>query len=102
MDLISYVSRLPVLGETLHGSRFRMGFGGKGANQAVMAAKLGGRVAMISKVGRDPFGESTLKNFESFGIDTRRVLFYDQAFSCVAPIAADPEGHNLSKSPLQG
>jgi ribokinase len=102
MDLISYVSRLPVLGETLHGSRFRMGFGGKGANQAVMTAKLGGRVAMITKVGRDPFGESTLKIFESFGSDTRRVLFCDQAFSGVAPIAVDPEGRNLSRSPSRG
>ncbi len=94
IDLISYVPRMPVLGETLHGSRFRMGFGGKGANQAVMAAKLGGDVAMVTKLGRDTFGENTLKNFESFGIDTRHVLFTDRAFSGVAPIAVDPEGHN--------
>jgi len=51
MDLISYVPRLPRLGETLHGSKFQMGFGGKGANQAVMAAKLGAEVAMITKRG---------------------------------------------------
>ncbi len=94
LDLISYVPRLPRLGETLHGSRFHMGFGGKGANQAVMAAKLGARVSMITKLGRDIFGENTLKNFQSFGIDTRHVLFTDQAFSGVAPIAVDAEGHN--------
>jgi ribokinase len=94
MDLISYVPRLPGLGETLHGSRFRMGFGGKGANQAVMAALLGGRVTMITKIGRDPFGESTLKNFASFGIGTDHVHFTEQAFSGVAPIAVDPEGRN--------
>lgn len=94
LDLISYVPRLPRLGETLHGSRFHMGFGGKGANQAVMAAKLGARVSMITKLGRDIFGENTLKNFQSWGIDTRHVLFTEQAFSGVAPIAVDPDGHN--------
>jgi ribokinase len=94
LDLISYVPRLPRLGETLHGSRFHMGFGGKGANQAVMAAKLGARVSMITKLGRDIFGENTLKNFQSWRIETRHVLFTDQAFSGVAPIAVDPDGHN--------
>ena len=94
LDLISYVPRLPKMGETLHGSRFHMGFGGKGANQAVMAAKLGARVTMITKLGRDIFGENTLKNFQSLGIDTRHVLFTDRASSGVAPIAVDPEGHN--------
>ena len=94
IDLISYVPRMPALGETLHGTRFQMGFGGKGANQAVMAAKLGADVTMIAKLGRDVFGENTLKNFEQFGINTRHVHFTDQAFSGVAPIAVDPEGRN--------
>jgi ribokinase len=94
LDLISYVPRLPRMGETLHGTRFHMGYGGKGANQAVMAAKLGGDVSMVTKLGQDIFGENTLKNFQSWGIDTRHVLFTDQAFSGVAPIAVDPDGHN--------
>ncbi len=94
IDLISYVPRMPALGETLHGTRFQMGFGGKGANQAVMAAKLGAAVTMISKVGRDVFGENTLKNFEQFGIATRHVHVTEQAFSGVAPIAVDAEGRN--------
>jgi ribokinase len=94
IDLISYVPRLPKLGETLHGSRFHMGFGGKGANQAVMAAKLGAEVTMVTKLGRDMFGEGTLENFKAFGVDTRHVLFTDRAFSGVAPIAVDPEGRN--------
>jgi ribokinase len=94
IDLISYVPRLPVLGETLHGTRFHMGFGGKGANQAVMAAKLGATVTMITKLGRDVFGDNTRKNFEGFGIATRHVHFTDQAFSGVAPIAVDPGGGN--------
>jgi ribokinase len=94
LDLISYVPRLPRMGETLHGTRFHMGYGGKGANQAVMAAKLGGDVTMVVKLGQDIFGENTHKNFESWGIDTQHVLFTDQAFSGVAPIAVDPDGHN--------
>ncbi len=94
IDLISYVPRMPALGETLHGTRFQMGFGGKGANQAVMAAKLGAAVTMISKVGRDTFGENTVKNFERLGISTRHVHVTDQAFSGVAPIAVDTEGRN--------
>ena len=94
LDLISYVPRLPTIGETLHGTRFHMGFGGKGANQAVMAAKLGGDVVMVTKLGQDVFGENTLKNFESWGVNTQHVHFTDQAFSGVPPIAVDPEGHN--------
>ena len=94
LDLISYVPRLPSMGETLHGHRFHMGFGGKGANQAVMAAKLGGAVTMVTKLGRDVFGENTLSNFKSWGVNTQHVHFTDQAFSGVAPIAVDTEGHN--------
>ena len=94
IDLISYVPRLPEMGETLHGSRFHMGFGGKGANQAVMAAKLGADVSIVTKLGRDIFGDNTLKNFQEWGVDIEHVLFTDQAFSGVAPIAVDTEGHN--------
>jgi ribokinase len=94
IDLISYVPRLPRVGETLHGTEFRMGYGGKGANQAVMAAKLGARVTMVCKLGRDVFGEGTLENFRSLGVDTKHVTFTEDAFSGVAPIAVDPEGNN--------
>ena len=94
IDLISYVPRLPKLGETLHGTRFHIGFGGKGANQAVMAAKMRGEVTMITKLGQDVFGENTLKNFQEWGVNTKHVHFTDQAFSGVAPIAVDPDAHN--------
>ncbi|HUZ82640.1 MAG TPA: ribokinase [Gaiellaceae bacterium] len=94
IDLVSYVPRLPSLGETLHGHDFRMGFGGKGANQAVIAAKLGARVSMVTKLGRDVFGENMLANFRSFDIDTTHVTFDDTASSGVAPIAVDPNGDN--------
>jgi ribokinase len=94
IDLISYVPRLPAPGETLHGTDFRTGFGGKGANQAVMAAKLGARVTMVSRVGRDAFGEGILDNFRSVGVDTAHVGVEDGAPTGVAPIAVGPGGEN--------
>ena len=95
IDLISKVPRLPMLGETLVGHSFHLGYGGKGANQAVMAAKLGAQVAMVNKVGRDVFGEGTLKNFNEQGIDTTHVLFDESHFSGVAPIFVDDNAQNF-------
>lgn len=89
IDLVSYAPRLPKLGETLTGTRFQMGFGGKGANQAVMAAKLGAEVAMITKLGDDIFGKDTLKNYETLGFATSHVLFTSEASTGVAPIWVD-------------
>jgi ribokinase len=94
VDLIAYVPRLPRVGETLHGTDFRTGNGGKGANQAVMAARLGARVTMVTRVGRDAFGAGMLENFRAQGIDTAHVLVIDDAPSGVAPIAVDPNGDN--------
>ncbi len=64
MDLIAYAQRLPEVGETLVGDRFQMGFGGKGANQAVMAARFGAPVAMVNAVGNDAYGSAHMENFE--------------------------------------
>lgn len=94
IDLISYVPRLPTLGETLHGTSFRMGYGGKGANQAVMAAKLGAAVTMVTKLGRDTFGAGTLENFRAWSVDTQYVTQTEEASSGVAPIFVDPAGDN--------
>jgi ribokinase len=95
IDLISKVPRLPKLGETLVGHSFHLGYGGKGANQAVMAAKLGAQVAMVNKVGRDVFGEGTLKNYQEQGINTTHVLFDESRFSGVAPIFVDDNAQNF-------
>jgi ribokinase len=95
IDLISRVPRLPKLGETLVGTSFHFGYGGKGANQAVMAAKLGARVTMVTKLGRDEFGEGTLKNYREHGIDTTHVLFDGSLFSGVAPIFVDDNAQNF-------
>lgn len=94
IDLISYAPRLPKLGETIPGTRFHMGFGGKGANQAVMAAKLGGDVAIVTKVGQDIFGEDTRKNFSAFGIDVSHVIATNESFTGVAPIWVEEASGN--------
>ncbi len=89
IDLIARTPRLPEPGETIVGTLFQMGYGGKGANQAVMAAKLGAQVTAVTKLGRDVFGEDTLKNYRGQGIDTTYVMFDDERFSGVAPIWVD-------------
>ena len=70
IDLVAYATRMPERGETVVGDRFAQGFGGKGANQAVMASLMGARVAMVNAVGDDGYGEQTLANFARHGIDT--------------------------------
>ena len=94
VDLITYVERMPKEGETVEAPRFEMGFGGKGANQAVAAALLGADVSMVTKVGDDMFGPNTRKNFERFGIDTTFVETMPGVSSGVAPIFVDTKSHN--------
>ena len=95
MDMIAYVPRLPALGETLLGTDFQLGFGGKGANQAVAAAKLGGKCHMVTKLGSDSFGRDTRANFVAHGVDDEHVISTDgQAPTGVAPICVDKNGDN--------
>jgi ribokinase len=68
VDLVTYVDRMPVWGETIPAPRFEMNQGGKGANQAVAAARLGAEVVMVSKVGDDALGQGVLDNFRSAGV----------------------------------
>ena len=93
-DITTFVPRLPRSGETLRGDRLHTCFGGKGANQAIMATKLGARVSMVTKLGRDPFGDATLENFAAHGIDTTHVHRTADAASGVATISVDPTGAN--------
>lgn len=93
LDLIAYTPRIPEPGETIIGDRFVMGFGGKGANQAVMARLLGAQVAMVNCVGDDAYGELTRDNLAGFGIDVRHVYTAAGA-SGVAPIWVEPDGTN--------
>jgi ribokinase len=94
VDLITYIDRMPVQGETLEAPGFALGCGGKGANQAVAAAKLGADVLMLSKVGDDMFADNTLANFQRFGIDTRYVQRVPGVSSGVAPIFVRADSHN--------
>ena len=94
VDLITYVNRMPGPGETLEAPAFEMGCGGKGANQAVAAARLGADVMMVTRVGEDVFGDNTIRNLESFGVDTRHVVKVAGKSSGVAPIFVEQSGEN--------
>ena len=94
VDLTTFSDTFPRPGETIFGQRFDLGFGGKGANQAVAARLCGADVLMVAKLGNDLFGEATIKNFNSLGIDTTHVRIVDGVSSGVAPIFVEPNGQN--------
>ena len=93
VDLISYLNRMPAEGETVEAAEFQMGCGGKGANQAVAAARMGSSVLMVTRVGNDVFAGTTRANFEANGIDTTYVLT-SEGPSGVAPIFVDENSRN--------
>ena len=94
VDLTTFNDVFPRPGETIFGTKFDLGFGGKGANQAVAARLCGATVGMVAKVGDDLFGPATIKNFESLGIDATYVRVADGVSSGVAPIFVDSSGQN--------
>lgn len=94
MDMVVRAPRIPKPGETVVGSQFVMVAGGKGANQAVAAARLGAHVTFVARVGNDIFGNTNLKGYEEEGIDCRFVVRDEQTPSGVALIAVDAEGQN--------
>ena len=93
-DMVIKAARIPVPGETILGGEFKMGPGGKGANQAVAAARLGGDVTFVCKVGRDMFGEKAVENYKKDGIKTDHILYSDKP-SGVALILVDDQGENV-------
>lgn len=93
IDMVAYTKKVPAAGETVIGEKFALGFGGKGANQAVMARRLGASVSMVNTLGDDVFGDTTLTNFQEQGIDTTFVSRTTGA-SGVAPIWVEPDGTN--------
>src|SRR5215813_953694 len=94
IDLVTYTDEFPRPGETIFGREFSLGFGGKGANQAVAARRCGANVSMIARVGDDLFGPATIENFRSSGIDVRHVLVTPGVSSGVAPIFVETSGQN--------
>ena len=94
IDLVTFTDRFPKPGETIFGDKFDLGFGGKGANQAVASRLCGAEVFMVARVGSDLFGPATIQNFKSQGIDTTHVRQIEGVSSGVAPIFVEPNGQN--------
>ncbi len=94
IDLTTFAERFPKPGETIFGDKFDLGFGGKGANQAVAARLCGAEVFMVARVGSDLFGPATIENFRKQGIDPTHVRQVEGLSSGVAPIFVEPNGQN--------
>ena len=93
-DLAFRTEKLPAWGETFMGSSFQLGPGGKGSNQAVAAARAGGRVSFISKLGHDPFGDLARATYAAEGIDTRHLLSTSTPTGAAAIIIDAHSGEN--------
>ena len=94
IDLTTFAERFPRPGETIFGQNFDLGFGGKGANQAVAARLCGADVFVVARVGSDLFGPATIENFRRQGIDPTHVKQVEGVSSGVAPIFVEPNGQN--------
>lgn len=94
IDLTTFAGRFPKPGETIFGDSFDLGFGGKGANQAVASRLCGADVFMVARVGSDLFGPATIENFKKQGIDATHVKQIEGVSSGVAPIFVEPNGQN--------
>lgn len=93
-DLIIKMNKLPKQGETVIGKDYVRSLGGKGANQAVAAARAGADVTFITKMGRDEFGHEALKSFKKEGIHTGNILIDEVSLSGLAMVWVDKEGEN--------
>jgi ribokinase len=94
-DLVVRTVKLPEPGETVTGSSFAVHAGGKGANQAVAAARAGARVTFVACIRRDEFGDAAVARFVKAGIDTRWITRNSAKPSGVALILTDPKGENM-------
>ncbi len=93
-DMVVKSAKLPLPGQTLLGGTFFMNAGGKGANQAVAAARLGGNVTLVAKVGNDIFGKQTIEGLQKENINIDHVFVDESAPSGTALIMVDDEGEN--------
>jgi len=94
VDLITFTDQFPRPGETIFGNHFDLGWGGKGANQAVAARLCGANVDMVARLGEDLFGPATIQNFKAQGIGTEFTRIVHGASSGVAPIFVESNGQN--------
>lgn len=93
-DMIVNVPRIPKSGETILGGKFLLAAGGKGANQAVAAARSGGNVTFVSKVGKDSFGKQSIEGYRQDGINTDYILIDENESTGVALIYVSEDGEN--------
>ncbi|XP_002027779.2 ribokinase [Drosophila persimilis] len=94
IDFICYTPRLPKAGETLHGRKFQTGYGGKGANQCVAAARLGSRTALVAKLGDDSFGSDYLRQLREENVNVSHVQQLTGQSTGIAQIAVSDDGEN--------
>ena len=94
IDVTAYSRRLPSPGETIHGDSYALGLGGKGANQAVAVARLGGEPGFVGRVGRDAFGGMARAELERYGVPTAAIADDDSAGTGIAIIAVDAAAQN--------
>jgi len=95
MDVTAYMERLPKPGETLHGREYKLGLGGKGANQAVAARKLGSDVRFICRLGHDDFSEAARRELASYGVDLGLVRQDPDGATGIAIINVGEGGENF-------
>ncbi|MCM3617888.1 ribokinase [Sutcliffiella horikoshii] len=95
VDLTARTPHMPKPGETVLGGPFKMGPGGKGGNQAVAAARLGAQVTMVTKVGKDMFGDDAIQNFKNEGIASQFINQVEDEATGAALIAVDNSGENM-------
>src|ERR1700761_9086442 len=94
VDLLSYSDRIPERGQTVIGQRLQIGHGGKGANQAVMAARLGARVTFVTRVGADVLGDMARENLSTQGLALDRIKRVEGESQGVASIWVERDGSN--------
>lgn len=94
-DMIIKLERLPTPGETIIGGEFATAGGGKGANQAVQCARLGAPVIFLARIGKDPFGDRSVEQFQKEGIDTSFIIRDSEHHSGIALIFVDKKGENM-------
>ncbi len=95
MDVIAYLDRLPRPGETLHGQDYKMGLGGKGANQAVAARKLGAQVRFIGRTGADSFGDAARAELTSYDVGLGHIRRDEDSATGIAIIKVGEGGQNM-------
>ncbi len=96
VDVVSYVNKAPEYGNTTTAKDFHIACGGKGANQAVAAKRLGADILMVSAIGDDVFGQTALENFQKIGIDTRQVIKVKNVANGVVMIIVENSGQYRS------